>query len=309
MTKAPALNPGPLSKAGDSRHLLPKVDASKPKHDSVATTPPASGAWRRSPPQRETGVPPVSKTLGEAGFKFHWERTVAKCRLGAATKAVAGWLGHHSNSQGFSARPGIRTLAFETELSERTVRRSLDQMRELGLLVRVVKGSTAGNRKWADEYVLNIPDDLSDRVQVAEGPTERRSGEGKGGMANHVRWHQRRDKLDPACIHCTESQRGLDEASEGMREPSREDSAQIRPVAKRSPTTGPPRRTNKAVPTRIYLKIPLVFARPHERVRGGVIFPASLTSLKPSGRNAYSRVKTSPRRMRPGWSMRSATTT
>jgi hypothetical protein len=218
------------------------VDTSKPHVGALVATPPSHDVALVSSVSRDRSTPLGKKTLGEAGFKFEWLRVVAQCRLGSATKSVASWLANHANSAGFNGRPGMRVLAFETELSERTVRRCLEQLRDLGLLVRTVKGSTAAKRKWADEYVLAIPDDLHTRVQVEDGPRERQSGEGKGGMANHVRWHERKDKMDPSCVHCAEAHGGVSEGSEGMREPFTEPSAvppsPIRPVANRTPTTG-----------------------------------------------------------------------
>lgn len=161
----------------------------------------------------------MGKTPEERGYKFDWQRKVAECRLGAATKSVAAYLCYHANSDGTNARPGLRLLVHETELSERTVRRCLEQLRDLGLLVRTLRGSTAAKRKYADVYRLTIPDDLESRVKIEKEPSERRSGQGRGGMANHVRWHEKRANIDPSCVHCTEE-------------------AEIRPPAKRNPTTG-----------------------------------------------------------------------
>lgn len=125
-------------------------------------------------------------------------------RLGAATKSVATWLSHHANDDGTNSHPGVRLLAFETELGESTVRRCLEQLRELGLVVRTLRGSVAEKRNYADVYKLVIPDDLEARVCVQEEPSQRRSGHGRGGKANHVRWHEQRGKTDPDCIHCAE---------------------------------------------------------------------------------------------------------
>jgi hypothetical protein len=163
----------------------------------------------------------MSKTSDERGFKFEWERKVAKCRLGAATKAVAAWLSHHANTYGVGARPGVRVLAFETELGESTVRRSLEYLRDLGLIVRVVHGSRAEKRHYADVYRLAIPDDLDTRVRVEDRPSLQQGGQGRGGMANHVRWHVKRGEVSPTCVHCAETQAASADASAGSeRSPS-----------------------------------------------------------------------------------------
>lgn len=170
----------------------------------------------------------MGKTPQDRGFKFEWERTVAKCRLGAATKSVAAWLSHHANTFGRGAHPGVRLLAFETEQGESTVRRSLELLRDLGLIVRVVHGSRAGKRHFADEYMLAIPDDLEARVRVQEAPAPQRGGHGRGGKANHVRWHERRGIADPTCVHCAEQQGTPREGSmEGFGEGSSRDLAGV----------------------------------------------------------------------------------
>ncbi|GAA3957234.1 hypothetical protein GCM10023085_44700 [Actinomadura viridis] len=176
----------------------------------------------------------MGKAPEDRGFKFEWERKVAECRLGAATKSVAAWLSHHANSNGTNAHPGLRRLVHETELSERTVRRCLEQLREIGLIVRTLKGSTAAKRNFADAYDLAIPADLEARVRLESKPDSRRTGRGRGGMANHVRWHDQRGKFEPSCIHCAEAQ----EQFGPPRGAPRDGATPLRPPAKRTPTTG-----------------------------------------------------------------------
>lgn len=170
----------------------------------------------------------MGKDQGETGFKFEWERKVADCRLGAATKSVAMWLSHHANHTGTNSHPGIQRLAHETELSERTVRRCLEQLRDIGLIVRTMKGSTAAKRNFADSYDLVIPADLDTHVRVAPKPAREQTGYGRGGVANHVRWHDQRGRFDPSCVHCSEA-------------------PAIRPVDKRTPTTGQTDRDHRSV--------------------------------------------------------------
>lgn len=198
----------------------------------------------------------MGKSQGETGFKFEWERAVADCRLGAATKSVAMWLSHHANHKGTNSHPGIQRLVHETELSERTVRRCLEQLREIGLIVRTIKGSTAAKRKFADRYDLVIPDDLHTHVRVEPKPVKEQTGHGRGGVANHVRWHEQRGKFVPTCIHCAEAQAAAVAAGghlvsvrspDGSRAEEQPESGRVRPPAKRTPTTGQTDRDHRSV--------------------------------------------------------------
>lgn len=198
----------------------------------------------------------MGKSQGETGFKFEWERAVADCRLGSATKSVAMWLSHHANHKGTNAHPGVQRLVHETELSERTVRRCLEQLREIGLIVRTMKGSTASKRKLADRYDLVIPDDLHTHVRVESKPVKQQTGHGRGGMANHARWHKQRGKFDPACIHCAEEQAAAVasgahlssvQTPPGSRTEGPPDSGRLRPPATRTPTTGQTERDHRSV--------------------------------------------------------------
>jgi hypothetical protein len=190
----------------------------------------------------------------DKSFKFDWQRKILACRLGKNTTAVALALSVHTDKFGTNAHPGIRLLAHEAEVSERMARAALERLRELGLIVRTMRGSTAQHRNWADVYELALPDDLHERVVVEEKPSD---GEckGQGGMANHVRWHERRGITDPKCAHCAEQQeetlcegfpegfgeessRGLAGVRGSLGGSPRENVDPIRPPAKRSPTTG-----------------------------------------------------------------------
>ncbi|TDD54549.1 hypothetical protein E1286_04990 [Nonomuraea terrae] len=103
---------------------------------------------------------------------FEWRRIVRRCRLGATTKHVASVLADYASPDGSDVRPGNDRLVAVTELGEKTVRRALDKLRTVGLILRVFEGSKQGRRALADEYRLTVPDDLSDRVEML-GPDER----------------------------------------------------------------------------------------------------------------------------------------
>jgi pyocin large subunit-like protein len=57
-------------------------------------------------------------------------------------------------------------LASVTGLNEKTVRRSLEHLRAVGLIERVFHGKSAGRRGLADEHRLVIPADLVQRVEM-----------------------------------------------------------------------------------------------------------------------------------------------
>lgn len=103
---------------------------------------------------------------------FTWRRVVRRCLLGASTKLVAACLADYASPDGADVRPGNERLVNVTELGERTVRRALDKLREVGLVERVLEGSKQGRRGLADEYRLTIPDDLAGRVEMLD-PDER----------------------------------------------------------------------------------------------------------------------------------------
>lgn len=78
--------------------------------------------------------------------------------LGPPTKLVAAMLAQYGNPDGTRVRPGTRRLVAVTGLSERRVRGSLTELRDLDLLDRRVAGGTKGvHRGWTDEYRLTIP--------------------------------------------------------------------------------------------------------------------------------------------------------
>ena len=78
-------------------------------------------------------------------------------------------------------------LARDSGLSERTVRRHLEALRERYYLIeRVSSGAAAGRRAgWSDVYRLVVPDDITDRVEVllpTPTPARRRQRDAPSGM-------------------------------------------------------------------------------------------------------------------------------
>lgn len=79
-------------------------------------------------------------------------------------KHVALNLATYADGDGRDVFPGNERLCDDTGLSDKTVRRALERLRQVGLIVRVVSGSRGGRRGVADAYRLAIPDDLLERV-------------------------------------------------------------------------------------------------------------------------------------------------
>lgn len=183
----------------------------------------------------------------EERFKFEWLRTVGQMRLGASMKNLAGWLSYHANRDGTNVRPGLELLRQETELSERYLRTCLKRFCELGLLVRVSKGSTSAHRNWVDVYRLALPDGF----EAGSPPPELPGSDGqplvqrRGSKANHTRWHVNKGKVEANCFHCTA---GHGESSEGSGNPASEattGNTQSETTGNTHPTTGPYRSTTK----------------------------------------------------------------
>jgi hypothetical protein len=78
----------------------------------------------------------------------------------------------YGNPDGTRIRPSVARLARVCRKDERTVRACLGRLRDLGLLIRVFEGSSAGRSAMADEYRMAIPDDLLERVAMLD-PDER----------------------------------------------------------------------------------------------------------------------------------------
>lgn len=105
-------------------------------------------------------------------MRFEWERILRRCRIPLATKAVGFVLAQYGDVHGRHIRPGTDRLAAICEMSERTVRRHLQALRDLGLVLRVRNGGGRGERGAdAAEWRLTVPADLLDRVKVL-GPDE-----------------------------------------------------------------------------------------------------------------------------------------
>jgi DNA-binding transcriptional ArsR family regulator len=91
--------------------------------------------------------------------RFAWERALRRLTLSKDTRYVALVLATYADRDGSNAHPGQDVLAADCEVTDRTVRRHLARLLELGLIVRTFSGSTAGRRQLADVWQLTLPPD------------------------------------------------------------------------------------------------------------------------------------------------------
>ena len=59
------------------------------------------------------------------------------------------------------------------ECHERTVRRHLSRLAELGLIEKTFSGSSAGRRRLADCWALTVPTDAATRIGLTPHPALR----------------------------------------------------------------------------------------------------------------------------------------
>lgn len=106
--------------------------------------------------------------------RYDWERLLRRVRLGSPmTKYVGMVLAQYANADGTNAFPSVDKLARVCEVSEKTVRKALGEMRERGLIVRVRKGGMRGTQAYSDVHNLAIPTDLLEANELLppdEGP-------------------------------------------------------------------------------------------------------------------------------------------
>jgi hypothetical protein len=105
--------------------------------------------------------------------RFEWERFIRRLRLGTTTKAVALMLAVYADRDGGNIHPGVDRLAAHLECHERTVRRHLTRLAELGLIEKTFSGSSAGRRRLANCWALTLPDDPATRIGLTPDPALR----------------------------------------------------------------------------------------------------------------------------------------
>ncbi|MBA0126305.1 hypothetical protein H0B56_12205 [Haloechinothrix sp. YIM 98757] len=92
--------------------------------------------------------------------------------LPVRVKFLALILATYADPDGSRVRPGLDVLASVSGQSERSVKRSLAELRGLGLLTVARRGGGRGGQGRTTEHQLTIPVDLLDRVTVLD-PDER----------------------------------------------------------------------------------------------------------------------------------------
>lgn len=105
--------------------------------------------------------------------RHEWTRIIRRARLGSRgkTKEIALLLASYGNVDGTRCFAGIRRLAAVGECDEKTAKRCLNKLRTLGLITLVESGSHHGRPKKGhkprnDEYILTIPPDIEERVEM-----------------------------------------------------------------------------------------------------------------------------------------------
>lgn len=113
---------------------------------------------------------------------WDWIRIIRRAKLGfgegkkrvssSTVQHVAVMAVTYGDPDGTRIRPSEARLAKVCDRDPKTIRLCLARLREVGLMVRVFEGSSAGRAGMADEYHLAIPPDLFDRVPMLD-PDER----------------------------------------------------------------------------------------------------------------------------------------
>lgn len=110
--------------------------------------------------------------------RYEWERIMRRVRFDAPmTKYVGMVLAQYANTDGTNAFPSVDKLARVCEVSEKTVRKALAELRERGFIIRVRKGGMRGTQAFSDAHNLAIPGDLleaNDLLPPDESPLPNR---------------------------------------------------------------------------------------------------------------------------------------
>lgn len=92
--------------------------------------------------------------------RFEWERAIRDIPMQPTTKLICLLAATYASKDGTNVRPGIAQLAAAAGVSARTVKRSLDEARTIGVLHRVNRGSNSGRAHLTDVYRLSLPKEL-----------------------------------------------------------------------------------------------------------------------------------------------------
>lgn len=92
--------------------------------------------------------------------RFEWERWLRRVKLPPQVKYLGAMIAMYGDADGSHVRPGVDRLARVMGVTDRTVKRSLAELRQWGFLERVKQGN-----RWAqhsDSYRLTLPSNLMD---------------------------------------------------------------------------------------------------------------------------------------------------
>ncbi|NEW42754.1 helix-turn-helix domain-containing protein [Nocardia cyriacigeorgica] len=106
--------------------------------------------------------------------RFEWERIVRRMQMPHGAKYLALMLATYADGDGSRIRPGVERLSLVMCVTDRTVKRSLSVLRELGLIALTKKGNR--HAKQADEYRLTVPATLLDHSMLDPAETSLSGG-------------------------------------------------------------------------------------------------------------------------------------
>lgn len=118
--------------------------------------------------------------------RYEWERILRRAGVSSTTKLVALMMSTYANRDGTRVFPGVARLSATCNLSERAVRKSLTELRELELIERTRKGSSLGRQAMTDEHRLAFPDDLAALVHLLD-PDESTDSRPCSDLCRHPR--------------------------------------------------------------------------------------------------------------------------
>ncbi|NEW33812.1 helix-turn-helix domain-containing protein [Nocardia cyriacigeorgica] len=101
--------------------------------------------------------------------RFEWERIVRRMQMPHSAKYLALMLATYADADGSRIRPGVERLSLVMCVTDRTVKRSLSVLRDLGLIKQTKKGNR--HAKQADEYRLTVPATLFDHSMLDPNET------------------------------------------------------------------------------------------------------------------------------------------
>lgn len=92
--------------------------------------------------------------------RFEWERWLRRVKMSPQAKYLGAMAAMYGDADGSNVRPGVERLARVMKVTERTVKRSLSELREWGFLERTKQGNRHANH--TDTYRLTVPSNLLD---------------------------------------------------------------------------------------------------------------------------------------------------